>query len=386
MKYHMSLTTVLLANALIMSSLNVASNVNAAESRSRWDKQTDVAWQSYCKGDYAKSLDASKKAFSRTQKPNQKAISLCNLASIELQNGRIAQAELLYLKAQNLFDQVMEQDHPYYHVLLNDLAVLYFNKADYERAQFYFDQIIEADATQTEENQNPQTATILNNLGSLNFKQGNFDKAQAYYEKGLSMLKSKSNKNLLVARLLNNLGVVHAHKNNLDLAENCYKEALEIRQAKLGPQSNHPDLASSLHNMARLYTWQNKLKESEEYFTKAIEKRTNTFGAEHPELAASYCGLGELHLAKLNHKMALHFYNKALAMRIKTLGANHPDTAASYCGLAQALEADNQITEARLAYLKAIEIQEKSLGNAHPDLLKSKLALLRLDSLTAYKS
>ncbi len=386
MKYHMSLTTVLLVSALTMSSLNIASKVSAAESRSRWDKQTDSAWQSYCQGDYAKSLDSSKKAFFKTQKPTQKAISLCNIASIALQNGRIAQAELLYLNAQNLFDQAVASSHPYYQVLLNNLAVLYLNKADYERAQLYFNQIIEADAPQTEDDQNPQTAIILNNLGSLNFKQGNFDKAQVCYEKGLSLLKSETNKNLLVARLLNNLGVVQAHKNNLALAENCYQEALAIRQTKLGPDSNHPDLASSLHNMARLCTWQNKLDQAEEYFNQAIEKRTKTFGAEHPEIASSYNGLGELHLAKSNHKMALHFYNKALAMRITTLGENHPDTAASYCGLAQALEANNQITEARLAYLKAIDIQEKTLANTHPDLLKSKLALLRLDSLTAYKS
>lgn len=229
MKYHMSLTTVLLVTALSVSSLNIASKINAAEARTRWDKQTDVAWQSYCKGDFSKSADASRKAFLQTQKPNQKAISLCNLASIEAQDGRYAQAELLYLKAQAILERVMDKNHPYYQVLLNDLAVLYFNKAEYERAQYYFEQITEYD-------QNPQTATILNNLGSLNFKKGDFDQAQKNYEKALSMLDGRASKTLLHARLLNNLGVVHAHKNNLDLAFDCYKQALEIRQAKLGAE------------------------------------------------------------------------------------------------------------------------------------------------------
>lgn len=384
MKYHMSLTTVLLLSSLTLLSLDFSQSVFAAEKRGQWEKQTDTAWQSYCNGDYQTSANATKKAHSRSKEPTQKAISLCNLASLKLQEGQYAQAELLYLQVKESIDQT-NFDPTHYQVLLNDLAVLYFRWGKYDQSQFYYDQILSDDESFAQQD-DPVSATMLNNLGSLSFKKGDLDKAQKYYERALSIHKNAGKKHNEYARVLNNLGVVYAYKDRLDDANKCYEEALLIRRNKFGTDSNHPDLAHSFHNLARLRTWQGQFESARGFFELSLSKRVNTFGPEHPEIAASYNGMAELALAQAQHSKALALYNKALSMRLKLLGEHHSDTAASYFGLAQAHECLNDTHNARLCYQKALSIQEKVLGRQHPEALKTKLALLKLDSLTAYET
>lgn len=383
MKYHMSLTTVLLLFSLASVSMDFGQKVFAAEKRSKWEKNTDIAWQSYCNANYKTSASATKKAFSRSKEPNQKAISLCNLASIKLQEGRYAQAELLYLQAEELMQTNFNS--VYHNVFLNDMAVLYFRWGKYDRSQYYFDQILSDDEAFAQA-EDPVTATMLNNLGSLSFKKGDLDKAQQYYEKALSIHKITDKKHNEYARVLNNLGVVYAHKDRLCDAGKCYEEALLIRQNKFGIESNHPDLASSLHNLARLHTWQGQFESARGFFELSLSKRINTFGPEHPEIAASYNGMAELAERQSQHTEAVNLYNKALLMRIKLLGEEHSDTAASYFGLAQSLESLHDSHNAKICYRKALSIQERVLGRQHPESLKTKLALLRLDSLTAYET
>ncbi len=62
-----------------------------------------------------------------------------------------------------------------------------------------------------------------------------------------------------MAASLNNLALLYEAQGRYGDAEPLYKRALAIREKALGPE--HPDVAQSLHNLAKVYKDQNNYYE-----------------------------------------------------------------------------------------------------------------------------
>ncbi len=58
-----------------------------------------------------------------------------------------------------------------------------------------------------------------------------------------------------------------------------YKRSLAFREKTLGPE--HPDVATSLHNLAGLYLAQDRYDEAEPLFKRALAINENALGPEH---------------------------------------------------------------------------------------------------------
>jgi tetratricopeptide (TPR) repeat protein len=63
-------------------------------------------------------------------------------------------------------------------------------------------------------------------------------------------------------------------------AELLYQQALALRQKLLG--DDHPDVASSLNNLAFLYKSQGKYKEAEPLYQQALNIFEQRLGVDHP--------------------------------------------------------------------------------------------------------
>ena len=63
-------------------------------------------------------------------------------------------------------------------------------------------------------------------------------------------------------------------------AEPLYQQALELRKKLLGEE--HPDVATSLNNLAGLYNNQGRNSEAEPLYQEAIIIATKTLGENHP--------------------------------------------------------------------------------------------------------
>ena len=63
-------------------------------------------------------------------------------------------------------------------------------------------------------------------------------------------------------------------------AEPLFRDALEIREKQLGPE--HPDVASSLNNLAGLLQVQGKYAEAEPLYLRASVILEKQLGPEHP--------------------------------------------------------------------------------------------------------
>ena len=58
---------------------------------------------------------------------------------------------------------------------------------------------------------------------------------------------------------------------------------------------NHPDVASSLNNLAGLYCSQGKYEQAELLFLRSLEISETTLGKTHPDVASSLSNLAELY-------------------------------------------------------------------------------------------
>ncbi len=63
-------------------------------------------------------------------------------------------------------------------------------------------------------------------------------------------------------------------------AEPLYKRSLAIREKALGP--DHPDVATSLNNLAELYRAQNQYAQAEPLYKRSLAIREKAFGVSHP--------------------------------------------------------------------------------------------------------
>lgn len=149
------------------------------------------------KGDKTKGLEMLEKAYEIQQKHLGKDHPDC----LSLLNN-IVRAK--YLGSDNTDDEVEEilleilekrkellgENHPDYAKTMNDLAIYYFNKKNYEKASYFY--IKALDLTKKEDQ---LYSAILLNLGALYEKQNNIDEARSYFIRYFDYLKNYVEKN-----------------------------------------------------------------------------------------------------------------------------------------------------------------------------------------------
>ncbi len=70
------------------------------------------------------------------------------------------------------------------------------------------------------------------------------------------------------------------------------EKALEVAEKNVG--SDHPDVATSLNNLAELYQKQGQYARAEPLCKRALEIREKTLGPEHPDVAQSLNDLASI--------------------------------------------------------------------------------------------
>jgi len=182
-----------------------------------------------------------------------------------------------------------------------------------------------------------------------------------------------------VATSLNNLASLYQDQGAYAKAEPLYARALDISEKALG--ANHPDVATSLNNLAELYRAQGAYAQAEPLYARALDISEKALGPNHPDVATSLNNLASLYKDQGAYAKAEPLYTRALDIREKALGPNHPDVANSLNSLAELYRAQGAYAKAEPLYARALDISEKALGSNHPDVATSlnNLALLYQD-------
>ena len=162
-----------------------------------------------------------------------------------------------------------------------------------------------------------------------------------------------------------------------NLALPWFEQCLEVTKKRLGEE--HPDVATSLHNLAYLYDSQGRYSEAEPLYIQALALWRKLLGEEHPDVATSLNNLAGLYYSQGRYSDAEPLYIQALALRRKLLGEEHPDVASSLNNLALLYYSQGRYSEAEPLYIQALDIVEQQLGINHPQTVtvRENLAYLR---------
>ena len=184
------------------------------------------------------------------------------------------------------------------------------------------------------------------------------------------------------------------------------KQALEVATETGGP--DHPNVAASLGNQARVYDTQGRYTEAETLFKRALAINEKTLGANHPKLAKglddmaeffesqkrtaettalyrrSLGGIREAVLSLDRLAGALFagglsadfgeieaLYQRALDIEEKALGPDSPNGANRLSNFGLSYESLGKYARAKSFYKRALEIRERALGPNHLEVAKS---------------
>ena len=167
------------------------------------------------------------------------------------------------------------------------------------------------------------------------------------------------------ALLLLRTGYYYDSQGRYGEAEPLYLEALAMRKQLLGEA--HPDVATSLNNLAGLYASQGRYSDAEPLYLEALAMRKQLLGEAHPDIATNLNNLAGLYASQGRYSEAEPLYVQALELRRQVLGHDHPDVASTLFNLGALRFEQQRLEEAKALLLQALPIYQQKLGPDHPN-------------------
>jgi len=179
-----------------------------------------------------------------------------------------------------------------------------------------------------------------------------------------------------IATSLNNLAALYKSQGRYAEALPLYEQALEMRKRLF--VGDHPDVAQSLNNLALLYQYQGRYAEALPLYQQALEMTKRLFVGDHPYVASSLNNLALLYKSQGRYAEALPLYEQALEMRKRLFVGDHPDVATMLNNLAGLYESQGRYAEAQPLLEQALEMTKRLFAGDHPNVATSlnNLALL----------
>ena len=131
-----------------------------------------------------------------------------------------------------------------------------------------------------------------------------------------------ANRRLGIAVELDKLADQYYQELRLDEAESVYWLSLVIREKTVG--LDHPDVATSLRNLAYLYETMGRWSYAERFHKRAIEISEAEFGADHPSVMINLQGLSENYIKQRRFPEARDLMERQLGFWRSVLGQSHP--------------------------------------------------------------
>jgi tetratricopeptide (TPR) repeat protein len=218
---------------------------------------------------------------------------------------------------------------------------------------------------------------VFEGLGRFYQGQGLYQVAEFWYQQLVKVCQTLfTGDHPDVATSLNNLAYLYESQGKYSEAKPLYLDALEMRRRLF--TGDHPDVASSLNNLASLYKSQGKYIEAEPLYLDALEMTKRLFTGDHPDVATSLNNLASLYDNQGKYSEAEPLYLEALEMTKRLFTGDHPDVATSLNNLASLYDNQGKYSEAEPLYLEALEMTKRLFTGDHPDVATSlnNLALL----------
>jgi len=168
-----------------------------------------------------------------------------------------------------------------------------------------------------------------------------------------------------VATSLNDLAELYRAQGRYSEAEPLYRRSLAIREKALGPE--HLDVGQQLNNLALLYWVQGRYAEAARLFQRSLTIHEKVLGPEHPDVGTALNNLALMYQNEGRYADAEPLYKRSLAIREKAFGPEHQEVGNSLNNLASLYQNEGRYADAEPLQKRGLAIQEKVLGPEHPD-------------------
>jgi tetratricopeptide (TPR) repeat protein/DNA-binding XRE family transcriptional regulator len=294
--------------------------------------------------------------------------SLANLATLYMDQGRLAEAEPVYRRALSVHEHFVGQEDGSLAYLLQGLAILYFEQGKYAEAEPLFKRVLRT----WEQQMGPEHAYVgypLNNLAILYREQERYGEAEALFKRVLRIWEQQMGpEHPHVASVLCNLATLYCRQEKYAQSEELHLRAQQIRELQLGPEN--PKLIASLHGLADIYQRQGRYAQAELLYQRALRIGEQHLGPEHFKLFGPLNGLARLFLQQEQYTRAEAFSQRALNVLQKLVGPgqNHPHMASPLYILARVHTAQGNLSEAERLFRRAVRIREQQSGGTNLEL------------------
>jgi len=205
-----------------------------------------------------------------------------NLSLIYQALGQLDQALAFQLKTIEIYEKVLDKEHPWIATSYNNLSTIYQSLGQLDQALEFqlktteiFEKVLGPD--------HPSLATSYNNLSTIYQSLGQLDQALAFQLKTLEIKeKVLGPDHPSLATSYNNLSGIYQALGQLDRALEYQQKALAIREKVLS--ADHPDLANSYHNLSTIYRDMKDLDQARDYARRAVAILARLFPNGHPNL------------------------------------------------------------------------------------------------------
>jgi tetratricopeptide (TPR) repeat protein len=162
---------------------------------------------------------------------------------------------------------------------------------------------------------------------------------------------------LTQALALSQLGHLLMNQGKYNEAWESHRRALELREKVLGPE--HPDVASSISNLASAAWWMGRYDEAVEKAERAVALQSKALGPEHPEVIKTLMISAGTLFEVGRYEDALKRHERVLELQEKVLGAQHPSVPISLTNIAITLMSLGRYEEARQRSERAMTLAQK---------------------------
>ncbi|KAF4418763.1 Kinesin light chain [Colletotrichum fructicola] len=165
------------------------------------------------------------------------------------------------------------------------------------------------------------------------------------------------------------LGILYSDQDRLKEAEGMFERALQGKEKALGP--DHTSTLDTVNNLGLLYSDQGRLKEAEGMYDRALQGKEKALGPDHTLTLDTVNNLGCLYSDQGRLKEAEGMFERALQGKEKALGPDHTSTLNMVNNLGLLYSDQGRLKEAEGMFERALQGKEKALGPDHTSTLNT---------------
>ena len=201
-----------------------------------------------------------------------------------------------------------------------------------------------------------QEGVALDALGSAYQDLGQYDEARHSYDQAILILQSLGSSKLQYAEALDDLGSLELFVGNLKESRSLRKRAYTL----YAQMNSHSGLCLAANNLAVIAFDEGKLKEADEYLTKAFQQSSSATDLTDDDLASMYNLRGRLAEKHRDFATAVSAQREALRLWLLTYSPSYYKIAIGYTALGSAEAGGGDVKQAFLDLKHALSLEEDS--------------------------